>query len=318
VSKRINLDAMTASGAGPAAQIMNAFKKAHQNIVFRSIDDLNAALNKFISTMNSSQTDDFLGLTPSKIHEILYGEYSFDNVLFTFKSQPNETYKNVAIVKEAQHYLKFLGSNAKIKLTATGSLPRAYVLSFYEDLKEGSEFLFKPNREADLFALCRMRIIVEALGWTNVQKGTLTLTKTGKDIIENVESSVEKLYLELLKSMATKYNWGYADRYDEFNIIQSGWLFGLYLLDAKAKDWVSCNSLSAIFERAFPMGNPYAAAEDEFLRGSFQRCFELRFLQRFCEPFGLVEFSEGARKFDRGNARVTDLFKRIFLWKAEK
>jgi hypothetical protein len=131
VSKSIDLKKFLANGTGPAAQLANAFREAHENVVFRSIEDLNAAMQKFTQGLNSAAREDFLGLSPNDLQEILYGEFSLENSIFSFVSQCDVSAEKIPILREAVHYLNHLATVGEVKLTATGSMPRAYDYACY-------------------------------------------------------------------------------------------------------------------------------------------------------------------------------------------
>lgn len=316
MSKSIDMKKFVANGTGPAAQLANAFREAHENVVFRSIEDLNAAMQKFTQGLNSTGRGDFLGLSPNDMNEILYGEFSLENSIFSFVNQSDVAAEKIPILREAFDYLSHLAAVGEVKLTATGSMPRAYVVRFFEDHNDDFFLGFKPNRESDLLELRRIRFLAELLKWTKISKGRLSLTAKGRNALERSQANPIEVYRDLLIKMVTKLEWGFGDRFGENPIVQQAWIFGLYLLKRLATDWVTCGTLGAAFEKAFPPANFPRVAENEFSRGSFQFCFEVRFLLRFCQPFGLVRVKKGELLLnEKPMVRTTEFFKESFQWK---
>ncbi len=316
MSKSIDMKKFVANGTGPAAQLANAFREAHENVVFRSIEDLNAALQRFTQGLNSTGRGEFLGLSSNDMQEILYGEFSLENSIFSFENQCDVTAEKIPILREAVHYLSYLAAAEEVKLTATGSMPRAYVVRFFDEHSDDFFLGFKPNRESDLLELRRIRFLAEMLKWTKISKRRLSLTAKGRSALEQAQANPIEVYRDLLTKMVTELDWGFGDRFGENPIVQQAWIFGLYLLKRLATDWVTCSTLGDAFEKAFPPANLLRDAENEFSRGSFQFCFEVRFLLRFCQPFGLVRVKKGELLLnEKPMVRTTEFFKKSFQGK---
>jgi hypothetical protein len=316
MSKCFNVNDLNSSGVGHGARLMAAFKAAHENVVFRNIDDLNSAPRKFTERLNNSGRDDFLGLSPCQISDVLYGQFSLDNVLFSYQSQPARAYDDVTIIKQVRHLLSKLALEGKIRLTAQGNIAPDYVKRFAEDLKDGFCFPLPARRESDVFPLTRIRTLFEILDWTQVSRGHLELTDVGVKAAQNAQTRPESLYQELLRATVAEFNWACGDELDDFPIIQDAWIFGLYLLKERAKDWVSCKELADAFVTAFPHGNSSDDDENVFERTRFGVAFQTRFLWNFCENFGLVDFAPQERfPVVHRCVRVTDLFSRCLKWK---
>ena len=68
----------------------------------------------------------------------------------------------------------------------------------------------------------------------------------------DVDSFSSQHYIRLLRTFALKFNWAFQDGYPYLWIIQQGFLFSLFLLHKKARNFIEDISLSPYFVRAFP------------------------------------------------------------------
>ncbi|MFH1491331.1 MAG: hypothetical protein ABII06_20685 [Pseudomonadota bacterium] len=97
-------------------------------------------------------------------------------------------------------------------------------------------------------------------------------------------------FFTLLNVFTRKFNWAFQDRYPPFWAIQGGFVFSLYLLHRKARQFIAENDLGDDFIRAFPpvlSEAEYALPLDP--ADNVRHCFSLRFLERFCEYFGFAD-----------------------------
>ncbi len=158
-------------------------------------------------------------------------------------------------------------------------------------------------------------------------KGTIRLTEKGHKTLEG-GLSVE-LYRDLLHMGIFAWNWGFEDRYPEFEFIQDS----ARELISQLWKWpsVSVNAsdfFNAVFEefgdgRAPAEPNDDAdddvdddADDEDWVFDSHEwivRCFHLRFFQRFCVPFGILRnltarqlFSERSDPYEKTEFFVTE------------
>ena len=127
----------------------------------------------------------------------------------------------------------------------------------------------------------------------------------------------EQHFYHFLHTFAVKFNWAFQELYPEFWIIQGSWLFSLFLLHKKAKNYTEDVTLSRDFIKAFP---EVALEVDETYISAFEyiaQCFSFRFLDRFCEYFGFVEARREKKEgsfIDRLFVKTSPLFKKYFIW----
>jgi hypothetical protein len=125
-------------------------------------------------------------------------------------------------------------------------------------------------------------------GWVKKAKNHYSLTAKGTKLIEQGFSGSH--FFELMNVFVRRFNWGFQDRHPPFWIIQGGAVFSLYLLYRKAQQFIADKVLADSFVRAFP--TVLDEAEGAISSSPHKRvrdCFSLRFLERFCEYFGLAD-----------------------------
>jgi hypothetical protein len=90
-------------------------------------------------------------------------------------------------------------------------------------------------------------------------------------------------------------------------------------LHRKAGGFIHTDELGDFFIRSYPMvldtlkdQGPYESPEQ-----TVRNVFALRFIERFCEYFGLVEIRRKQKKpyFQDRLVKTTSLFKKLFCWK---
>jgi hypothetical protein len=154
-------------------------------------------------------------------------------------------------------------------------------------------------------------------GLIKMQHKKFSLTRKGQHLVE--KGFEAQHFLLLLKNYMHKFNWGFRDGYPEMGIIQQSVIFSCYLLHRRAGGFIHTDELGDFFIRAYPMVldtlkdyRPYDSPEQ-----TVRNAFALRFIERFCEYFGLVEIRRKPKKpyFQDRLVKTTSLFKKLFCWK---
>ncbi|HTP67001.1 MAG TPA: hypothetical protein VMJ66_16530, partial [Geobacteraceae bacterium] len=198
-----------------------------------------------------------------------------------------------------------------LKATATSNLPRNFcreaALSFLGE--EGYEEYIRYggiNSETDFSELHVTRLVSETAGLVRKYKGKFITSRECRKIL--AESGMPGIYPRLFRAFVGEYNWGYQDRYPDFQIIQQSFLFTLYLLQRYGNDWRPGAFYSDCFLRAFPMvlaeaGQPSFMTPEDIVG----RCFSLRSLERFAEFLGLAEIERDPSKRFTADFRLRKL-----------
>lgn len=278
-----------------------------------TLDDLNQELSQVTYNQNNMPKAPFLGLSPAQMHDILYGSFEFENIVFSVNLKSNQL-SEVPLIKQAYYFLNKLKEVNELKTTQKGNLPKAFVVEMYNKFFKEERYARLPNKEDDLPQLTRLKHLLDMSGLIKKRKNKFSLTKKGGTIVAK-DNNIE-LFKLIVGSFFNKWNWAYGDGYSELQLIQSSAVFNLYLLHKKAKDWVLGEDLGQAFLDAFPAlvneaRDSYFGPEKEITN-----CFNTRFLDRVCLPLGILESKEEGKGFDRQVFyKVSELFNNIFSFK---
>jgi hypothetical protein len=282
---------------------------------FSSLDEANAFLRVFHERRNAEPKADFMGLSSNQIAGLLGELPALEPGILRVKTGfPAEFLDGIPVVADARFFLGLLAEAEPLKATATGNLPRAFALRLFEQV-ERSEFkkFIRLRSEKDSMAVESLRRLLELAGWIRKVKGSFRLSRRGSSVLEAGLSPAQ--FGELFHVFANRFNWSYQDGYEEFAILQRAWPFSLYILHKKARQKIDSHSVSPHFVRAFPgiLAEVRSAWRSVF--ATVDGCFVLRFLERCCAHFGLIEIIEQAERSGHTfNFRVSPLFDRFLAW----
>lgn len=237
----------------------------------------------------NSIESDFLGLSPNQMHTVLYKPFSLLNEVFNFSCASNPVAETLPIIQHALFFLKKLLEVDEIKCTQKGNLPKSIVLESYHKFFASERFHFVPNNENDLPQLTRLKYLLDLCGFIKKRNNKISLTKKAQVVLK--EYRIKELYEELFLKCINEWNWGYDDRFAEFRLIQASAVFNFLLLHAKAQEWISGEELAQYYLKAFPALR-YEARDTLSSDREIIHCFNIRFLERFCVPFGLLTSKE--------------------------
>jgi len=271
----------------PAA-INDTIQKALEGKQFKSLEEANQFLAQQSRHQNSRAIDDFAGLSPEQMHGMLHAPYDSPNTIrFTeqFSRQPE-----APILTLFKLLVEAVGEEG-VKATAKGNLPiklcRDIADQYWDD---DHAYMRKFTSETDFNELHALRLTAKMAGLIHKYKGRFVLTAKCKKLLK--QQGVAGTYLPLLKAYTTKFNWGFRDGYDEFNIIQHSFLFILYLLQQFGAEWRPEQFYTERMIQAFPMimqeVHPDDCAyrePDEIING----VYTTRAIERFARFFGLAE-----------------------------
>lgn len=269
---------------------------------FGSLEEVNAFLGGFMERKASVPQMDFLGLSSEQVHRMLHAplETLEDMVQFNFALEP-KAFQEIPVVKNTLLFLAWLKEEEPLKATAKGNLPLAFARALYEAFNAPSDSFPHPIRsEGDAVSVNSLRHVLKLCGWLKKANNRYSLTAKGTKVIEKGLSAPH--FFTLMNVFFRRFNWGFQDRYPSFWIVQGGAVFSLYLLHRKARRFIPAEQLGDYFVQAFPavldeVGEMAYRTPREQVRG----CFSLRFLERFCEYFGLADIrreEKGLYQFD--------------------
>ena len=296
------------------------FEEAAKGRVFKSEIEMQEFADEMMEKSNREPDEDFLGLSPEQVHRLLrFPLEQNEDIVRLDTKLPSKLFEDAPVVRHALFFLSELAKVEPLKATAKGNLPLKFARLLFDKIDDSR---FKKwvrfRSEENSRMVLTLRHVLRLAGWIKKEKKKFKLTRKGHGLLERGFS--ERDFFHLLHIFTRKFNWGFNDLYPEFPIIQAGWLFSLFLLHKKANDFTEDVVISRAFIRAFPetateVGETHVSAVKYITR-----CYSLRFLERFCEPFGFVTARREKKEdsyFERLFVKTTPLFKKYFVWKVK-
>jgi len=280
-----------ASGRNAASEVGRELEESLAGRALGSLEEVQAFADQFMAQRNQAPVDDFCGLSPDQMSDLLYAPLEsphlvrFPDVLPRAPQAPVMTLFN--LTAEA------IGERG-LKATAKGNLPRALAIEAAAVLKaddvDGMTWLrySRINKEEDFPELFVSRHAAQYAGLVRKHKGRFVLTRRYRTVRD--KGGPAALYPMLLRACATRFNWAWRDRYPELPFIQQSFAFVLYLLSRFGGEERSNDFYEHAYMGAFPMlahevvGDAYFSAEDVV-----KNCFTTRALERFAWFTGLVD-----------------------------
>ena len=244
-------ESSTASGHG-ATGISETLRSALEGRQFDSLEKAQAFLDQITQQQNRRQLDEFNGLSPEQMHQILN---------FPFASQglvrfPEVLHANLGapILTLFELLTDAIGEQG-LKPTAKGNLPRnfcreAALVYWGEQRYQENTRYAGINREEDFDDLHVTRLVAELAGLIRKYKGRFILSRDCRRLL--ARDGMTAIYPKLFRAYVEQFNWAYRDGYPELRFIQSSFLFTLYLLMRYGDISRSQVFYEDAFLRAFP------------------------------------------------------------------
>lgn len=287
---------------------------------FKTVEELQAALDAHQKRVNSNSQKDFDFLAPLDMHHLLYDTFGPESPIQLRKPISLELMDQMPFLKLVFIYLNRLEEVKELKLTSLGNLPVKWVKELYalklitqEDIENGISKLYK---ESDSIAITNLKIIVDLAGLTKKRNGKLSLTKKGQKLLTEARKNPTNLFWEVFFIYFKKFNWGYHDGYQDDHAVQqmSGYLLYLviqYGQKGKKKDFFSEKLLAA-----FPQikGRFQAVIlRFETLEQYVGSIISVRLFRRFFDYWGFTDVQgEWINRDMDKPIETTDVFHEIF------
>jgi len=300
-----------------SSKVFDQMRTALNDQDFKSIDEAQTFLDNLLAKKNTEPTPEFLGLSPEQMYHILHRPFTGTTDILTLnRNLLKEDFLNIPIVKETIYFLKRLSELQPLKATTKGNLPQAFAREMHDKFPEHPNFHYPIRSEEEDSKLSALRHILDMAGWIKKRNQRFFMTKRGQDMVGKGFGPED--FFHLFETYIRKFNWASRDLYPSLDIIQESFLFSCYLLYQKAKTYIQINKLTTHFIQAFPAvlnkveRIPYMEPEEEV-----RSAFYFRFIERFCEYFGLVTIQrEKEKSLDFKYAiQITSLFEKMFDWK---
>jgi hypothetical protein len=277
-------------------------------------DELQAIAQEKILGQNTSEVDDFCGLSSQHMHSWLYDDLNdkkdvgFDRVTMALPFSPMLQILNV-IVENIQQ------NGGKLKATAIGNLPTLVVKQaneLFAHLPHSTlDTYYQGSREDKFEALHITKILADVAKLVVLDGKHFVLTEQAKTLYN--QGGIDALYLPMFTTFCQGYNWGYGDGYAELEIIRLSFVFSLWRFKAHGDAQRMTDELLVAFPMAFSELEESAPDVKDKTR-YFKNVYNIRTIKRFMEFMGLVELDKSANDathFDIKHYQQTPLFEQL-------
>jgi hypothetical protein len=254
-------------------------------------------LDQVMNEQNNRSIPEFEGYSPFEMHHIL--NFTFEsNSPISLQKLNDSDYNKIPMLNQIKYFLALIQKAGEIKLTAKGFLPTKIVKDIYaQGYLEESHFTsgtYQLYKESDSMTVNLTRLLVELSGLTKKRNGKLSLTKKGEKISSNNYGLIDLIF----KTMTTKFNWAYYDRYGDNQIGQLGYGFSLILLHLYGGTKHQDCFYSVKYLKAFPdLVELNSPSDYDTPEKRASDCYSLRTFDRFLDYFGLIEIETVGEKW---------------------
>jgi hypothetical protein len=290
---------------------MNKISKEIQDWILREekagrsvdIDRINEYASLLMRHHNNSPRDEFNGLSPNEMNQIMHHPFS-EQCVVGLNRLEKEQYEKIPLVRQALFLLNTL-SEKELKLTKLGWLPlkvvaEAYPLGQAECIIE--ELGQKRINEYDATSVWMARIIIELLGWIKTREGMLSITAKGEKTLTNIDNAANEILLFSLTGVGLHT----FDGYEEYQIGNLGIAYSVWLLNKYGSEWHLGDSYKEFYKIAFNFPGNYNA-------------YETRVFKRLFYWLGIVEhrLNKHVEPPFEDEYRKTDILSMIFSFKKQ-
>ncbi|WP_432821842.1 YecA family protein [Trichloromonas sp.] len=291
-----------------SAEVLSEIQQLLKGAEFASLDDVNSVISSHMNRRNQAPLEDFSGLSPSQMNRLL--NFSFDSPTIATFSEILDVDPEAPVISLFKLLVNAIGDQG-LKPTATGNLPRNFcreaALSYWGDEVYKTKTKYgNINMEDDFTDLHVTRLVAELAGLIRKYRGKFILSRDCRRLLS--EQGMAGIYPRLFRAYVKEFNWGYRDRYPEFEFFQQSFLFTLYLLAKKGEDWKFHTFYEDCFLRAFPdllneVSSGSYFSQEEIIRS----CYTLRTMENFVGFFGLGSVEKTTEERYVYNFRVRQL-----------
>lgn len=288
--------------------LSDQLRQAMESQEFGSLEEAQAFASELIRGKNRIPVDEFEGLSPEQMNRLIHQPFESPDLVAFPEVLDQEPHGPMS---DLFRYVIDAIDEKGLKLTPKGNLPRGlsqeaarHVLG--EEGYERFTHITKIRGEEDYPDLFATRTIAKMAGLLRKRHGRLFRTKRCDQLLR--AGGHAAIYPLLLRTAASRFNWGYRDRYPELWIIQHSFLFTLRMLARHGSEWRDTSFYAHAFVRAFPaaldeLSPPMYSTPEEMLA----RCYVFRALERFAAFCGLAEIDPDPAHYRREGERIRAL-----------
>ncbi len=190
------------------------------------------------------------------------------------------------------------------RATAKGNLNREFVRAMAADMRMPERYrewqpYIKVTREADVWPLETLRVVLQVAGLVRKYKGAFRITRRGLDL--SSDEAAGGLYAHVFRSFFGTFNLAYLDNMEEDLWLQATFPYSLWMIGRLTESWTDIRTL---WDLIAADTSPGRQARDHALREAGAASYLLdppvwRFDTRIVRPlmdFGLLEGRENPEK----------------------
>lgn len=265
------------------------------------------------------QASDFLGLSPSQMHELLQNPLNCPSVFKPLRDAETVSREldTAPVMRMAKALIGELGDKG-IRLTGKGNLPLKHVKVMID--AGGEDIVFPMAKygaarsEEQVMPANLTRLLLELAGYTRKVKGRLLLKKSAAKRLE--KSGWLTVYTDLFSAARSHFNWAWMDHREGMEDVQYIGPFILWLLSEKGDQWRPVPDYLSDMLSAFPR-LPLAAYPVSYANEEQQARWALESrVVRLFRLLGLLELNPeyaGFREEKEQMVRRTGLFEGVFV-----
>lgn len=273
--------------------LMAEIRRTMQDKEFGSLEEAQTFFDTFIARKNRSPCDDFQGISPNQMHQLL--DFAFSSPELVTFSRSLAKHPEAPVMHLFNLLLAAIGEKG-LKTTAKGNLPVKFMRQVADEyFSEENKLLFEIYTETDFFDIHVTRLLGGIAGFISKYRGRFIMTTRLRKLL--AQGGIAAAYLALFQAFVQKYNWAYRDGYPDFQIIQQSFAFSLYLFHRFGDEWRPSSFYADCFIKAFPA--ILAEAESQLTyttpENIVSSCYSIRCLESFAVFFGLMDIKYGER-----------------------
>lgn len=282
-----------------------------------SMEELNSLMNDYQQKANSNPLDEFDGLSPNQMSDLLYTPFAEESII-QFRKGLSAYINKAPFFKLSELLLQEIKKAGNLKLTVKGNLPIHICKLLYSQNLIQWPYMeyFKQIREDDIPYLWPLKQYLLDMGIVKKRNNALSLTKNGEQLLKG---SAEIRFMKIFDYMASSFHWAnFYDLNDEGKCGQLGWAYSLVLLskygDQSRKSEFYGLKLIQAFEKDLWDAHLQNIAGNAIR--NYVHVYEVRYFECFADWFGLINI-ERTKDFsisyaDQLSITKSELFDQLF------
>ena len=268
-----------------------------------SLEEINKRLFHYQQQQNNKAIEDFDGLSPLQMNDLLYHPLSPNSIL-QLREAEEEDLKKVPFFQLAESLLKLIQVAGKLKLTPKGNLTIdvCKFLTQQNLIQWKYQQYIKRISEESIPFVGVLKFYLLQDGLVKKQHNHLSITKRG---ITHLAKPISIRFRDLLSFFTGKLAWNSLyDPYGYEQCGQFGWAFSMVLVAKYGQEARSSEFYSEIVYGAF--GHKYAT------KGEHNVLYNARFFEYFMDWFGFIQLESIRGQYNNYLVTKTALFDKIF------